>query len=518
MALTVEQRRKQSRDLIRRYQVDPVFWVKTVFGDNIIKAQKSRGINVRTETGLTQQQESALRQWGSLIEAKRNLRENKPNSKELVELEKKVGMSIMSSNGNGKDFLASLITWHFMDTLKLPKVVATANTGQQLRNVYWSEVSKVRGLSLSQPDGSLGHLQTEYVIQSDKMYRKIPREFGEEGKEWFVELVTINAKATPEEQGVSLSGRHASNMLIVVDEASGIPDTVFKPLDRTLTDVMNLVFMIFNPTKNNGFAIDTHHKFKDDWLTLHWDALDCENVNSDQVERLKKYGEDSPAYRIGVLGLPPVSNENALIPYDWIMDAVEREIEPSPFDPVILAADIGGGGDRSCIGSRQGGLVNPLKTSNDRDTMATTALIATEYHAIDAAVAIIDSNGLGAGCADRLREMEFIVHPIYGQGKASREEFFNVRAEMYMNLREQFMNKAISIPSDVELINELGAIKMLITGNKTQIGSKRDIRKALGFSPDKADTLAQLYSIPDAIYRRGGNHYKPLPKRHYGIV
>ena len=517
---TAKQQADAAREFMLRCQRDPLLWVQSIFGDNIIKAQKARGITPVTKTGLTLQQEDALRQWGKLIEAKQRKRDGKPLTKEQQILSTKMGMSIQSSNGNGKDFLAALINWHWMDVFPKPRVMATANTGQQLRNVFWSEVSKVKGLALRDENSGLSHLHTDYVMQNDKMHRKIPKDIGEEGKEWITELVTINAKGTPEEQGESLAGRHNAHFCIIIDEASGISDAVFKPLDRTLTDPVNLVFMIFNPTRNNGFAIDSQTKNKDQWVTLHWTALDCENIDKEQIDRLRQYGEDSPAYRIGVLGLPPVASENALIPFEWIQDAVNRDIQPTDYDPVMLGCDVGGGGDRSTICIRQGGKVEPILRNNDKDTMKVVAWIGEHYHANEASVAIVDSNGLGAGVADRLRELDFVVHPMEGQGKSEvhNDKYLNNRAAMYMTLREQFEHRAISIPDDVELINELGALKMEMSGNKLKIGSKKELRRALGFSPDLSDAVAYSYAIPDAMYRRGGNHSKPLPKRRYGIV
>lgn len=520
MAPSKKSQEQAGRDFVRRCQIDPLFWVSTVFGDNIRKAQINSGIDVKTKTGLTMQQEDALTQWGKLIEAKRNKMEGKPLTPAQVALSTKMGMSIQSSNGNGKTFLAALVTWHWNDVFFKPHILATANTGQQLRNVYWSDVSKVKGLAIRDAATGLSHLHSDFEMQGDKMFRKIDRAIGEQGKEWLTELVTINVKGTPDAQGESLSGRHSDYLLILGDEISGIPDAVFSPLDRTLTGPINLCFFIFNPTKNTGYAIDTQNKNKESWLTLHWNALECENISKDQIERLRKYGEDSPAYRIGVLGLPPVASENALIPYEWIQDAIDRDIVPTPYDAVILGCDVGGGGDRSTICIRQGGKIEPILSNNEKDTMKTVGWIGEHYHKNEASVCVVDSNGLGAGVADRLRELEFMVHPVEGQGKSGviDDNHLNNRAAMYMCLREQFQNKAISIPDSVELVNELGAMKMEQSGNKTKIGSKKELRKVLGFSPDLADALAMTYAIPDAMYRRGGNHTKALPRRDYGIV
>ena len=49
----------------------------------------------------------------------------------------------------------------------------------------------------------------------------------------------------------------------------------------------------------------------------------------------------------------------------------------------------------------------------------------------------------------------------------------------------------MKIPDDDELIGELGALKYEITDNGlTKLENKRNTKKSLGRSPDKADSLA----------------------------
>ena len=505
-----EKLKVQAAKNLHKWRVDPIAWFKVVFGDNILKLQKARGVNVSTDTGLTMQQEDALRQWGKLIRAKLKKAQNNPDKPLTAEeeaLSKKMGLSIQSSNGNGKDFLAAIINWHFMDCFTRPKIMVTANTGKQLRSVYWSELAKVRSMALKIDDNpdTLNHLQAEYTMQNDRMYRNLPNK-DEHGKVWFTEAVTINAKATPEEQSESLAGRHEDHMLVIVDEASGINDAVFKPLERTLTGKLNLVFMIFNPTRNNGYAIDSHGKNKDQWVAIQWDALNCENVTQEQIERLRKYGEDSPAYRIGVLGLPPRADSNALIPYEWITDAVGRELSVAPYDPVVLGCDVGGGGDRSVVVVRQSGTIQEIHTNNDKDTMEVANWISGHFWREEASVAYVDIIGLGRGVYDRLNQLGVVARPADSRGKPKNDRYFNARAEMYFKLREQFESKCISIPDDKELIDELGAMKV-DDANPNKIQDKKEIRKVLGYSPDRADAVAMTYFGSDDSYRKG--KYKP---------
>ena len=497
---------KKQSDILTRWRENPLEWVKAVFGDEIIKSQKIRGIIPRTDTGLSLQQENALIRWGKLIRAKYRKGKGLSLTAEEEILSQKIGLSIQSSNGNGKDFLAALINWHFMMTCPMPKVIVTANTGKQLKSVYWSELAKLRMLAKKQGEGveAQNDLQKLFEMQNELIFALLPNK-DERGKRWFTEAVTINVKATPEEQGEALAGRHEDFMLIVVDEASGIPDAVFKPLERTLTGLVNLCFMIFNPTKNTGYAIESHKKSRDKWECIHWDALSCENIQQSQIEALRKYGEDSPAYRIGVLGLPPLSDSEALIPFDWIQDAINRDLEPQPDDAYLAGLDVGGGGDKSVIVIRQSGSIQRIATYNEADTMKTVEWAAAIIRQEDISCTAVDIIGLGKGVFDRMKQIGIMVKPADSRGRPGSDRFLNVRAEMYWKLREQFENKTISIPDDPELINELSAIKSEFSGNRIKIRDKKEIRKEYGFSPDRSDALAMSYLLKDSAYKRGGN-------------
>lgn len=500
-------KKDQAKEFVKsralQWLFNPLSWVRDVFGDEIVKAQRSRGIIPKTDSGLSCQQEDALKRWGELIEAKYRAGKGMPLTKRQTELSKKIGMSIQSSNGNGKDFLAALVNWHFMACTVYPKIMVTANTGKQLKSVYWSEFAKIRMLARKNGEGpeATNLLQEMFEVQSEVAFAKLPNK-DERGKRWFTECVTINAKATPDEQAEALAGRHEDYMAIIVDEASGIADSVFKPLERTLTGLVNLCFMIFNPTKNTGYAIETHTKYRDKWECLHWTALDCENVSPQQIEALRMYGEDSPAYRIGVLGLPPLSDSDALIPFEWIQDAINRELAVGEYDPVLAGLDVAAGGDRSALCIRQAGKVWPIKTLTTPDTSKTIEWAQLELLREDVAMTAVDTVGLGKTIYDQMRK-QVPVKAVHGSASPSSDRFYNLRAEMYWTLRDQFENRCISIPDDPELVNELGAIKADYEGQKIKIVGKKEIRKQLGFSPDKADALAMSFLIKDGAYRKG---------------
>jgi hypothetical protein len=155
----------------------------------------------------------------------------------LLLLPKTKRLTIRSGHGCGKDcFCAWAILW-FMTTRAYAKVVCTAPTAHQLSDILWSEISKWVRQS---------KVVDEFVIQKDKFFHK------SSPKEYWARAVSPSVKASKEDQAETLAGFHGDHMLIVVDEASGVADPVFVPLEGALTQEDNMVILIGNPTKNTG--------------------------------------------------------------------------------------------------------------------------------------------------------------------------------------------------------------------------------------------------------------------------
>lgn len=481
---------------VRHWQTHPLDWVKDIFGNNILEKSSCK----TTETGLSSQQEDVLRQWGNLIAAKLKAADKQPMTEVEKALSKKIGMSIMSGTGTGKDFTASLLIFHFLMCFDMPKLLCTANTQKQLKDVLWSECAKIMRLSRKMDPTdpmSTTELQQHFEWQSELIFAKPYK-----GKEWFARACTINAKASPEEQGETLAGRHEDHQLFVLDEASSIPEAVWKPVEGTLTGRLNLVLIIFNPTRTSGFALRSQYEDKDKWVAVRWNSAESEIVSKEHIENLSKYGTDSNTYRIRVLGLPPLTDENTLIPSDWIEDAIDREFAVDENDPVIAGVDVGGGGDKSVICIRKGGLIVDLLYNNCKDTMQVADWVGETLDRYDCVVSYIDIIGIGRGVYDRLRRMGYNVRAADSRAKApDTERFYNTRSFMYWRLREQFENKLISIPNNQELINQLNSIGYDPI-NKNKINPKADIKKTVGHSPDECDAVAISYLANDALFRK----------------
>lgn len=488
--------RKKDIDTMRLWQRDPVEWFHAIFPEESLPERVGGG------KGLTGQQVEAFRELGKLVGVRMLKRLSQPVPEELLPYLSKVGLSIMSGHGTGKDgFMALIVLW-FLYCFPNPKIPVTAPTGHQLKDIVWAEMAKWIRLSRKHPETGRPVLESLLEWQSDKVYLKEKK-----GREWFAIARSVNVKGSDEEQAETLAGFHEDFMLFCVTEASGVPDPVYKPIEGAMTGAVNLAILIFNPTRGRGFAYGTHFGDSARWVTLRWNSEESELVSREHCRGMEeKYGRDSNTYRIRVLGLPPVSASDTLIPWDWIEDAAERDIKPLDYDPVMLGVDVGAGGDKSVIAQRKGGKIYPLQRYNTQDTMQLVGHVVLKIQGASADATFIDVIGIGKGVYDRGREVARNVFAVDVRKKAASERFFQKRDELWWKLREQFEHGTISIPKDKDLMDQLGAIKwepMESTG-KIKVWSKKKLKAQtdLEHSPDEADAVCLTYAMDDAVFRK----------------
>lgn len=112
---------------------------------------------------------------------------------------------------------------------------------------------------------------------------------------------------------------------------------------------------------------------------------------------------------------------------------------------------------------------------------------------------IIDADGIGAGCLDRLRELNYPVVAFHGAARCELKDitgennFVNMRSYAYWHIRELLdpaNGYTVKLPRNDDLIGDLCAPKWHIrSGALIAVQSKDEIRKALGRSPDVSDAL-----------------------------
>lgn len=415
----------------------------------------------------------------------------------LVKLPTSKRISIRSGHGTGKDaFAAWTILW-FMTTRTYPKVACTAPTARQLGDILWSELAKWLRQS---------KVVDEFVIQKDKLFHKASP------KEWWCRAISPSVRASKEDQAETLAGLHGDHLLIIVDEASGVNDPVYIPLEGAMTQEDNKVLLIGNPTKNTGYFHETQFNpaISRKWTKFHWDSRKSTNVSPEMVQFFRdKYGEDSNIFRIRVAGEPPIDDENTFIPLSWAMQCVGNEFDVDETWPLYLGVDVARyGEDESIILPRRGNKVYQWEPFKGISTIKLAHHILRTYADNDASGVGIDEIGVGGGVVDWLTEDPRGLGPdvVYGvnvaDASSNNRKWRRLRDELWDAVRTKCMNTTYSFPDKTvrmkgininigqELANELASVYYKLDANGAiQIESKQDL-KARGFqSPNIADAL-----------------------------
>ncbi|MCT6720618.1 terminase [Acidovorax sp. K2F] len=199
-----------------------------------------------------------------------------------------------------------------------------------------------------------------------------------------------------------------------------------------------------------------------------------------------------------------------LIPTDWVKAAQARWKDR---DAKGLMTSIGfdpsrGGLDKSSAARRHGQWFDKIVTAPGvvtKDGPSAAGFIAPLIR--DGAVVCIDSIGIGSSALDFIRGLGLHVHPVVGSegsalmDKSGQMKFRNKRAEMYWLLREALdptNPDPIALPPDQELLGDLTAPRYKVVtmgkGAAIQINDKDDIRRMLGRSPDKGDSVAMTFA------------------------
>ena len=404
-------------------------------------------------------------------------------------------ISVRSGHGVGKSTIESWAILWFLVTRPFPKILCTAPTAHQLHDILWAEASK--WLRNSKMLGDI--LEWTY----EKIYLKGHRE------EWFAIARTSNK---PD----ALQGTHAEHILIIIDEASGVPDVVFEPVLGTLSTNDAKLLMCGNPTQLAGFFYESHNDKKDLYITHVINGENSSRVDREYIKLIAEmFGTDSDVYRVRVLGEFPKANPDSFISLDMINTDF---IDIGDIYSIDLGVDVARfGDDESVIATVFNKLrLSKLNIFQHNDTMELTGQVVNiikslnkDYPNVRVNVKV-DCDGLGVGLYDRLREVinekslnARAVECHFGAkgGKVRNSEpisYFNSTGIMWGLIRTKFKEKSLYITEDSELINQLTNRKYFIESDgDIRLERKEDMKKRGVHSPDRADALAlALYEPP----------------------
>ena len=303
-------------------------------------------------------------------------------------------MSVKSGHGTGKSTTASWAMLWFL-LLRYPvKVVVTAPTSSQLFDAMFAELKRwINELPKE--------LQELLNVKSDRV------ELLRAPAEAFISCRTARAE-TPE----ALAGVHSDNVLLIVDEASGVPEQVFEAAAGSMSGHNATTLMLSNPTRSSGTFFESHNRMANSWWTRTWSCEDSPLVSDEFVEEMRmRYGEESNAFRVRVLGQFPLSDDNTIIPFHLVEAAQHRDVVVADETDVVWGLDVARfGSDATALCKRQGPVVTELRSWRGLDLMQTTGRVVAEYEALPPSKRpteiLVDSIGVGSGVVDRLRELD----------------------------------------------------------------------------------------------------------------
>jgi len=155
------------------------------------------------------------------------------------------------------------------------------------------------------------------------------------------------------------------------------------------------------------------------------------------------------------------------------------------------------GDDRSTIILRQGRKAEILAKYRGLDVVDLAGRITEVFDEHLPDIAVVDSDGIGAGVVDILRHRGYgskIVEYHGGSKSDDSNAFYNKRAEVWCALRD-WLRGGAEIPDDPELAVDLtGPEYGFSSKNQVQLEKKEDMKQRGLSSPDLGDALAMTFA------------------------
>jgi hypothetical protein len=404
-------------------------------------------------------------------------------------------LAIASGRGIGKSALVSWLTIWMLSSRIGSTTIVSANSEAQLRSVTWAEITKWLAMSLN---SHWFEIAATRIMPAKWLTELVERDLKKGTRYWSVE-----GRLWSEENPDAYAGVHNfDGVMLIFDEASGIPDSIWSVSDGFFTENtphrFHLAFS--NPRRNTGYFYETFHSKRAFWQTRTIDARDVEGTDKNLYQRIiDEYGPDSYQASVEVYGNFPSEGDDQFIGSALVDDAMRRIPAKDATAPIVIGVDPARfGADATVIAVRQGRDILELRRHRGADTMEVAGHVIDAIEQYKPALVCIDEGGLGAGVVDRLKEQRYKIRGVNFGNKAKNQTMWgNKRAEMWGAMREWL--KTGHIPSDRFLKTDLISPRTKPDSKGTLfLESKKDMKSRGLASPDAADAIAVTFAFPVA--------------------
>ena len=403
--------------------------------------------------------------------------------------------AVASGRGIGKSALVSWLVHWMLSTRIGSTTIVSANSEAQLRSVTWAEITKWLAMAIN---SHWFEIAATRIMPAKWITELVERDLKKGTRYWAVE-----GRLWSEENPDAYAGVHNwDGVMLIFDEASGIPDSIWSVSDGFFTENTPHRFHIAfsNPRRNTGYFYEAFNSKRAFWRTSNIDARDVEGTDKNLYQRIiDEYGADSYQANVEVYGQFPSEGDDQFIPVNLIDDAMKRPRQKDETAPIVIGVDPARfGSDATVIAVRQGRDIIDIKRLRGADTMEVVGHVIDAIEEYKPALTVIDEGGLGAGVVDRLKEQRYKIRGVNFGSKAKNQIMWgNKRAEMWGAMRDWL--KTGSVPTDRFLKSDMIGPKTKPDSKGTLfLESKKDMRSRGLASPDAADAIAVTFAFPVA--------------------
>lgn len=411
-------------------------------------------------------------------------------------------VTVHSAHNTGKSWLAARLAAWWLSEHEPGEafVVSTAPTSPQVRAILWREIARAH--SKGQLPGRLN--QTEWWMQVGD----------------HEEIVGYGRKPA-EYDPAAFQGIHARAVLIIIDEAAGVPESIYTAADTLTSNEGSHILAIGNPDDPTSHFAKTCQP-DSGWHVIHVDGFASPNFTDEVVpealaasllspvwveEKRAEWGEDSALWVAKVKGLFPRDVTDGVIPFSWLKNCQqEKRWTPEQLVPIELGVDVGAGGDWTVVRERCGVKAGRTWRARTPKSQEACALIMGAIQETGASAVKVDEIGVGWGICGMLQELADegkhkaqIVPVNVGQGSFAPEKFPKLRDQVWWELGRELSETGawdLAELDDTTLAQLIAPKYRHLASGQIKIEPKEDTRKRLGRSPDDADALLLAYYVP----------------------
>ena len=419
----------------------------------------------------------------------------------------------------GKSYLLAGIVLWWLYTRQNSLVITTGPDHRQVVSVLWKEIRR----ALRSSRAPLGH---DHLTQG---YGSPQRLQVRGGSEW--QALGFACKS---EEG--LSGQHAGDLLVIVDEASGVEDRIWSAIHGLAA---SRLVVVGNPIKYDCHFRELHDLAEagsESVLTVPISSLECPDAGREHspvgmasrsfLNQMREiHGEESPWWRSNILGLFPGQESVRFIPSNWLDACTNEQIlqdeswRDYPGGPPVCGVDVGGGvgADRSVVVIRDRRRLLEVFASTQHGVLDDAAhrlepvvIELCKRWGIPGSRVIYDRGGLGRSFGSYLANHGLDdAFGYYGSGKGGRL-YVNRRTACAYALRKRLDPHRKDhvpfycggIPEWPALRQELAELRSpsmeLEEGQVKQVlETKEELMGRLHRSPDLLDALLMTFSFSE---------------------